>query len=389
MHDLLNRILHVKRLLLALALAMAAFLVNRAGEIVANTPALRDLSGFWWGETSAALLGACLAIFVDAYFSREREAADDERFRRILREEAPAMRRAVIEGFAFEPDELAQVATPATLDQIIENSLAIRLDDKQFASELYRDIRDQAVGSSERWFDTRVSIHLSPLPMGSGGTGGSSTEQTQMFVVTTTWEYTVAPAHATRHFTCVSDETAYRDVVEQGGNTSAWYFRPVNGIDGGDKEAFELVQFSVDGVPRNIHRRAQGKSQTYSVEVGRDIVERGEQVVISYTTRTLVRQSGHLINIDIEQPSRGLAVELDYTECAIQQVRVLPFFPSSKRPRFLNMPESVPDRTVSVAIDGWLMPDSGVALVWVLDREVLPQPARHMAVNIDNTAEHH
>lgn len=371
MHDLLNRILHVKRLFLGLLLAVAAFAVNRVGELVASTPALHDLSGFWWGETSAALFGACLAIFADAYFSREKEAADDERFRRILREEAPAMRRAVIEGFAFEPNELAQVATPATLDQIIENSLAIRLQDKQFASELYRDIRDQAVGSSERWFDTRVSIHLSPLPIGSGGTEGSSTSPTQMFVVTTTWEYNVAPAHATRHFTCVSDETTYRDVVEQGGNTSAWYFRPANGIDGGDKAAFQLVQFSVDGQPRDIRRRAQGKSQTYSVEVGKDVVERAAPVAISSTTRTLVRQHGHLINIDIEQPSRGLAVELDYAECAIEQVRVLPFFPSSKRPRFLNMPESVPDRTVSVAIDGWLMPDSGAALVWVLDRETI------------------
>lgn len=367
MHDLLNRILHFKRLFLGLLLAVAAFAVNRLGDIVSGTPALHDLSGFWWGETSAALFGACIAIFADAYFSREKEAADDERFRRILREEAPAMRRAVIDGFAFEPKELAQVATPDTLDKIIENSLAIRLDDQQFASELYRDIRDQAVKSSERWFDTRVSIHLSPLPMGSWTEG--PTPSIPMFIVTTTWQYTVAPAHATRHFTCVSDQVTYRDVADEGGNTSAWYFRPANGIDGGDKEAFELVQFNVNGEARSIRRRTQGKSQSYSVEVGQDVVQRGEPVVISYTTKTLVRQSGHLINIDIEQPSRGLAVELDYTECSIDQVRVLPFFPSSKRPRFLNMPESVPDRTVSVALDGWLMPDSGVALVWVLDSE--------------------
>lgn len=70
------------------------------------------------------------------------------------------------------------------------------------------------------------------------------------------------------------------------------------------------------------------------------------------------------------RPVNGLAVELDYTEWDISQVQVLPFFPGSKRPRFPNMPDSVPDQTVSVALDEWLMPDSGVALVWILDNEL-------------------
>ncbi|MGZ9840099.1 hypothetical protein [Tsukamurella ocularis] len=369
MQDLLNRIVHVKRLLLAIVLIVASISVAWFSTLVDHTPALVALRGFVWAETAAGLFGAALAILIDAQMSRDKDAADDERFRRILREEAPEMRRAVIEGFAFEPAELARVATPATLDTIIENSLAIRLEDEQFARELYQDIRDQAVQSTERWFETRVSLHLSPLGIPSGAAKGRPTPTTPMFVVTTTWEYTVVPAHAVRHFTCVSDESAYRDAVEDGGNTSAWYFRPDGQIDGGDREAFELVRFTVDGEERSIRRSTHGRSQTYTVELGEAAVERRAPVVVSYTYRTLTRQHGHLLNIDIEQPSRGLAVELDYTDAPIEQVRVLPFFPSSKRPRFMSMPETVPDRTVSVALDGWLMPDSGVAMVWVLANE--------------------
>lgn len=67
----------------------------------------------------------------------------------------------MIQGFAFEPQDLARVSTPEVLDQIIENSLALRLGDETFAAEVYDDIRDQAVRASEQWHDARISIGLS------------------------------------------------------------------------------------------------------------------------------------------------------------------------------------------------------------------------------------
>jgi hypothetical protein len=48
---------------------------------------------------------------------RDSEVRDSERLKRVLNESAPAMRDAVIRGFAFEPDDLARVATPAVLDR--------------------------------------------------------------------------------------------------------------------------------------------------------------------------------------------------------------------------------------------------------------------------------
>ena len=55
------------------------------------------------------------------------------------------MRDAVIDGFAFEPEDLARVATPATLDVIASNVLALRLGDSAFAQEIYEDLRDRAI----------------------------------------------------------------------------------------------------------------------------------------------------------------------------------------------------------------------------------------------------
>lgn len=76
---------------------------------------------------------------------KTKEGADTERLRRVLTESAPAIRDAVIDGFAFGKEDLARVSNAETLDNVIRNSLALRLGDKDFATEVYNAVRDQAV----------------------------------------------------------------------------------------------------------------------------------------------------------------------------------------------------------------------------------------------------
>jgi hypothetical protein len=101
------------------------------------------------------------------------------------------MRDAVIAGFAFEPDDLARVATPETLDKIITNGLAIRLGDAGFAEEIYRDVRQQAVGIPERLHGARTSIRLTQDP-------GRAEGRTPLLITTVRWEFTVVPRYQTR-----------------------------------------------------------------------------------------------------------------------------------------------------------------------------------------------
>ena len=53
------------------------------------------------------------------------------------------------------------MATPELLDDIAANVMALRLGDEQFAREIYRDIRDQAIRAAERWYDVAVCVRLS------------------------------------------------------------------------------------------------------------------------------------------------------------------------------------------------------------------------------------
>lgn len=128
-----------------------------------HPPELHWLSFFPFSEVGGTLLvAAILGLGLDYFTNKDNEAHDTERLRRVLAESAPAMRDTVIDGFAFDHGDLARVSNPETLDNVIRNSLALRLGDRQFADEVYGDIRDQAVKAPERRHDARVSVQLSP-----------------------------------------------------------------------------------------------------------------------------------------------------------------------------------------------------------------------------------
>ena len=357
MHDPLQRLYRTKLVLLAtlllftgLGLLIFAHWVQHAAgwHWLRNWPLLDIGSGLF----TTGLLGVALQYFD----GQDSEVRATQRLERVLTAATPAMRDAVINGFAFQPDDLARVATPEILDKIITNGLAIRLGDPTFANEIYDDVRQQAIGVPERLHDARTSIRLSMDRSTAKG-------RAPMFVTTVRWEYSLVPTYQTRRFVCLSDIDEFRDLTEDTTATSAWYLGPRTGLDAGAKESFELVEFTVDGQPRPIRHTAKQGSQTSSVNLGHEAMQ-GEAVTVAYTYRTLVSVDGHLLQLRVDQPTKGLTVELDYGDCGIEYVSVLDFIASSQRTRVSQSPKSVPGKSVSIEFDGWVFPRSGVAFVW-------------------------
>jgi hypothetical protein len=364
MHDPLQRLYKTKMALLATILTTVGLAFLLAAKRAGTLPALHWLYSLPLGELGSALFTTGLVTIAYNYLdSRDSEERATERLERVIRQEAPAIRDAVIDGFAFNADDLARVATPETLDKIIVNSLALRLGDAVFASEVYNDVRDQAIRAPERWHDAKVSIDLSPVV-------DPPKRQALMFVTTVKWEYTVVPKIQSRRFACVSDRDDYRELAQDALTTSAWFMRPGSGVDATSPTAYELVQFSINGEERPISRAARQSGQVYTVNIGREVVEDEQPVVISYTYRTLSPQNGHLLHFDIEQPTRGVDIELDYSNCGIAYVNVLDFIASSRKTRIARTPPSVPGKSAAVEFDGWVFPRSGVAFVWVLESEL-------------------
>ncbi len=361
MHDPLHRLYTAKIALLATVLLFAGLVLLLLGHWLGGISRLHWLT--YWpitnigsGLFTTGLLGVAWQ-YVDG---RDSEVRDTERLQRVLADSAPAMRDAVISGFAFEPTDLARVATPEVLDQIIANGLGIRLGDQRFAEEIYADLKQQAIGSPERLHDARISIRLSPLPAGSG----TPRRRAALFAVTVRWEYDLIPAYNTRRFVCLDDLDEFRELAADPSATSTWYLPPKLGLTASDPDAFELVEFLVDGEPRPVRRSAKQGSQTYSASIGSDAVEQQRTVTIAYTYKTVVAIHRHLLRLRVDQPTRGLIVEIDYRDTGLADLSVLDYIAGNRTAQISRSPVSVPGRHLILEYDGWVFPRSGVAFVW-------------------------
>jgi hypothetical protein len=359
MRDPLQRIHNFKLALIAVSVSFVGFVLMVLARWLDGQPLLADLAFLPWGEVGGTLFTAgILSIGIDYLLSKDDDERAEERMRRILATQAPAMKAAVIDGFAFDAEDLAGVATPDMLDRIVRNSLALRLNDAEFAREIYDDVRDQAITATERWHDVKISIRLSM-------DRNTSEAHVPGYVATIRWEYTVVPKHAVRRFAVVSDRAEYRDLMADPEATSTWFMRKDSGIDAGSTEAFEIVQFTVDGEHRAIRRSARKQGQIYSASIGKDAVDAGVPITVSYTQRVKLFKHGHLLHLDMEQPTRNVDIDLDYSDTDIDYINVLDFFVSSHKTRVEHMPPNVPERSISVSHDGWVFQRSGVAFVWV------------------------
>ncbi|MEG8105143.1 hypothetical protein BKH28_05395 [Actinomyces oris] len=312
------------------------------------------------GELGGTLFGAgLLSTFFEYTFRRDQERAVTERFRQTIREEAPALRDAVIEAFRFDRQDVARIATPELLDDLARTSLGLRFGDPAFGREVYADIRHQAMAAEERWYDARVDATL-------GIPRGRSSAPTPFFDLRVRWEYTVTPRHRFRKFAVVSDRQRYDQLVAERGETSVWYRRPVPGLAVSDPEVFALEQFTVNGTPVPFSRQVDEVSQVYTVDLGEQVIQQEQTVVVSFSFRTRTLRSGHVVHLDIDRPTRGLDVELRYDPEQVGQMRILDFASIGEGGRLTQVPNTP---TLRYRYDGWLFPRAGMVFVWTLPDE--------------------
>ncbi|ERH23438.1 hypothetical protein HMPREF1549_00171, partial [Actinomyces johnsonii F0510] len=163
-----HRLRRLKAALLAVSFTLAGILLMMLNAWLSPL----QLGDWQWlhalplGELGGTLFGAgLLSTFFEYTFRRDQERAVTERFRQTIREEAPALRDAVIEAFRFDRQDVARIATPELLDDLARTSLGLRFGDPAFGREVYADIRHQAMAAEERWYDARVDATLG-IPRG-------------------------------------------------------------------------------------------------------------------------------------------------------------------------------------------------------------------------------
>jgi len=317
------------------------------------------------GELGGTLFGAgLLGTLFEYSFRKDQEAATTRQFRQIIHDEAPAMRDAVIEGFRFDTDDLERIATPKLLDELAVNSLGMRFGDTAFGREVYGDIKHQAITAEERWYDARVDATL-------GIPRVRSVAPNPFFDLLVRWEYTVVPKHRFRKFAVVSDRQRYDQMVAERGETSVWFKPAGTKLDVTDLDNFALIEFAVDGEPLKITRTTDEHGQVYTVDVGEAIVEAEQPVVMSFTYRSRLRRDGHMVHFDVDRPTKGFELELNYQDAGIAKMKLVDFISSTRRARVSEAPDVAGVKKYTMSYDGWVLPRAGVAFVWILEDESL------------------
>lgn len=359
------RLRKTKAALLATALTLAGVLLIMLNGWLSGL----NLGDWSWlhalplGELGGTLFGAgLLGTLFEYSFRKDQEAATTRQFRQIIHDEAPAMRDAVIEGFAIRPEDLKRVANPELLDAIAANVMALRLGDEQFAREIYADIRDQAIRAVERWHDVEVCIRLSSALE-------RSTVGTPLFDLTVEWEYTTVPAGPVRRFASTSDRAEYRELLLDVPATSPWFMQSRFGVDAASRGCYELLELTVDGRPQSFRRSARRTGQVYTVTLDEAAMS-GEEVRIRQTFRVVTPASGHRIYVELPQPARDVSLVLDYTNTDIATMTVTDMVSSSRSPHVSHAPAATNGRVIHVDAPGWLLPKTGFAFTWTLQSEL-------------------
>lgn len=360
-----HRLRRAKAALLAVSLTLTGVLLIMLNGWLSGL----NLGDWAWlhalplGELGGTLFGAgLLGTLFEYSFRKDQEAATTRQFRQIIHDEAPAMRDAVIEGFAIRPEDLKRVANPELLDAIAANVMALRLGDEQFAREIYADIRDQAIRAVERWHDVEVRIRLSSALE-------RSTVGTPLFDLTVEWEYTTVPAGPVRRFASTSDRVEYRELLLDVPATSPWFMQSRFGVDAASRDCYELLELTVDGRPQSFRRSARRTGQVYIVTLDEAAMS-GEEVRIRQTFRVVTPVSGHRIYVELPQPARDVSLVLDYTNTDIATMTVTDMASSSRSPHVSHAPAATNGRVIHVDAPGWLLPKTGFAFTWTLQSEL-------------------
>lgn len=372
--DLNHRLRKLKAALLAISLTLAGILLMMLNGWIEHL----KLGDWEWlhsiplGELGGTLFGAGLLSTLFEYsFRKEQEEATVEQFRQIIHEQAPAMRDAVIEGFAIHPEDLKRVSNPDLLDDIAANVMSLRLGDEQFAREIYADIRDQAVRAAERWYNVEVRVRLSSILE-------RSTEGTPLFDVTVEWEYTTVPSGSVRRFACVSDRQEYRELLLDIPATSPWLMQNRPGVDAASRESYELLELTVDGRPQTIRRSTRKTGQTYSAQLDAAACS-GKSVRVRQVFRVVTPKWGHRLYFELPQPCRRLSLSIDYTNTDIAHLTVSDTVATSRAAQITRSPAAVAGKVVSVDVPGWLLPKSGFSATWTLNAELPRDESRREA----------
>ena len=168
-------------------------------------------------------------------------------------------------------------------------------------------------------------------------------------------------------FASVTDPTEYRELLRDPAVASVWYLGRPSPIDGASREAYELVQFAVNGRLLPIPTDDTPGAQTYSANVPADTCRHSSRRLVCLPCSGQATWASAVPRRTAA--SQGPARRVRLRRLRHPDARWVDFIAGAQQARVLRTPESDAAPSVVLNFDGWVFPKSGVAFVWSLDAE--------------------
>lgn len=320
-----------------------------------------------WASLATTSLGVAIISLVYEWIVRnETDQKLDEVLTQHFQDQAKLINTQIPRAMLTTPEVMRNVLDSDVIDDVIRNSLEIRLEDSQLAKEAYESFLGHLLSHEERRRNYRCNIYL------------AATKSTEIpdeithryydgFIDV---RYDSLLQKDTFQFTCVETMEEYNDLLKDPHWELRWIAEPTK--DFPKEVAFDVESVHVGGLLLNIRREeANGKYVIVADHLELKSML-GQIVTIYYRYKVKIKKRGHLLMIHMPCPTHNVVVELDYAHTDIHFVNVLDFFVSQKKPAIRYIPSLKKHHRIEVEVNDWVFPKGGVVFVWVLKAEMAP-----------------
>lgn len=346
MADLRQRLYQTKLSLLAVL-----FVVAGLGLLVlardTHLPILRVLpiADVGSGLFTTGFIGVALQ-YLDG---RDADERANSRLRKVLAEEAPAIRDAVVDGFAFSPDALQAVTSPEVLQRVVDNSLGMQLQDHELALQAHEQLLEAAMQPSDRLHDSRLTVHL------------SADERPELLRAIIRREYHFEPTVVALRFACAASTSDYEALLRDPETREVWRTPAHDGLEASDPSAFTVTRVEYDGEPLPLKHSSRKGLQTFSCRLPGP--SSAQPHYLTYEYSVLVPRSKHYLYFDFGRATNGLTVEVTADQ-GVAGLKLLDVLGQPSTVRRSHSRSADGSTTASVASDAWVLPRAAVIAIW-------------------------
>jgi len=256
---------------------------------------------------------------------------------------APVLRR----------DFVSSDYSDAKLSRIIESAIGERLQDKEMASLIYKDLLEKFITDKDLDVHYRRNFkHTVEF------CDHDNYNMIDYFAVNTSLHYSKILKNDSFYIICAGNEAAMEKYFQRADVEYRWLLdRSIIG----HKSEFEVTEIKVNGIEIANTTRIDGDCLEVQCQDDKLLELIGEEVEFSISTRTYYPKVYNQLAVYISEMTKGVEINFVFGDL-LHDVEVIPIF--SGKNKFPNLKKETGKLNISTKRDEWIFPVSGVVFVY-------------------------